>query len=91
MPGERQRERRRLWPLKAVMEMPKNNEKYTPQEIADLFEITRREGEAIRQLTGCVAELEQVEAAKECLKSLTPAEVRAALEYRRLTVSEQTP
>ena len=68
-----------------------NNEKYTPQEIAELFEIARREGEAIRQLTGCVAELEQVEAAKECLKALTPAEVRAALEYRRLTVNERTP
>lgn len=71
--------------------MTDGNGQYTPREIAALFEIARREGEAIRQLTGCVAELEQVEAAKECLKTLTPAEVRAALEYRRLTVSEQTP
>ena len=38
---------------------------------------------AIEQLTGCVAHLHEVQAAKAQLASLTPAEVRAALEFRR--------
>ena len=54
----------------------------SPEEIAELFEIAGRETEAIRQLSGCVAELLEVQAAKDCLKSLTPAEVRAAMEHR---------
>ena len=52
----------------------------TPQEIAELFTIAGRETEAIQQLTGCVEQLHEVQAAKRELASLTPAEVRAALE-----------
>jgi hypothetical protein len=54
----------------------------SPEEIAELFEIAGRETEAIRQLSGCVAELLEVQAAKDGLKALTPAEVRAALALR---------
>jgi len=54
----------------------------SPEEIAELFEIAGRETEAIRQLTGWVAELLEVQAAKDSLMALTPAEVRAALAYR---------
>lgn len=54
----------------------------SPEEIAELFEIAGRETEAIRQLSGCVAQLLEAQAAKDSLKSLTPAEVRAAMEYR---------
>lgn len=62
----------------------------SPREIAELFEITGRESEAIRRLSGCVAQLVEVQAARESLKALTAAEVRAALEYRRLRLSEPT-
>lgn len=48
-------------------------------EIAELIEITRSEGEAIRQLDGCVAQLCRVQAAKQALLQLDPAELRAAL------------
>lgn len=67
-----------------------DDEKRTPAQIAQLFEIARREGEAVRQLDGCVAMFNEVQQAKAALKSLTPAEVREALEYRRLTLSEPT-
>ena len=60
----------------------------TPEEIADLFTITGRETEAITQRTGCVEQLHQVQAAKQKLANLTPAEVRAALEYRRAALGE---
>jgi hypothetical protein len=73
------------------MTMTNENVQRRPQEIAELFEIAGRETEAIRQLSGCVTDLLEVQAAKESLKALTPSEVRAALEYRRLSVSEQTP
>ena len=46
----------------------------TPEEIAERFTIAGRETEAIKQLTGCV---------EQQLSTLTPTEVRAALEYRR--------
>jgi alcohol dehydrogenase class IV len=88
---ERQRRPHRLRPLKAVMTMTNENVQRSPQEIAELFEVAGRETEAIRQLSGCVTDLLEVQAAKESLKALTPAEVRAALEYRRLSVSERTP
>lgn len=55
----------------------------TPAQIAELFAIAGQEIEAIEQLTGCVAQLHQVQEAKAQLASLTPAEVRAALEFRR--------
>ena len=61
-----------------------------PEQIAELFEIAGRETEAIRQLSGCVAELLEVQAARDTLKALTPAEVRAALEYRQLALREPT-
>ena len=50
-------------------------------DIAELFEIVGSEGEAIRQLNGCVAQLARVQAAKAALGQLSPAEVRAALMY----------
>ena len=60
----------------------------TPQEIAELFTIAGRETEAIQQLTGRVEQLHEVQAAKRELASLTPAEVRAALEFRRAGLGE---
>jgi hypothetical protein len=88
---ERQGQPRRLRPLKAVMSMTDEHGQRSPQEIAEFFEVAGRETDAIRQLSGCVTDLLEVQAAKESLKALTRAEVRAALEYRRLSVSEQTP
>eukprot|EP01032_Pedospumella_encystans_P000046 gene46-51_t len=44
----------------------------TPQEIAELFTIAGRETKAIQQLTGCVEQLHEVQAAKRELASLTP-------------------
>jgi hypothetical protein len=82
---------RRLRPLEAVMTMTNENGPRTPQEVAELFEIAGRETDAIRQLSGCVTDLLEVQTAKESLKALTPAEVRAALEYRRVSLSEQMP
>ena len=60
----------------------------SPEEIAELFTIAGRETEAIQQLTGCVEQLHEVQAAKRELATLTPAEVRAALEYRRAGFEE---
>ena len=60
----------------------------TPEEIAELFTITGRETEAITRLTGWVEQLHQVQAAKPKLANLAPAEVRAALEYRRAALGE---
>ncbi|MDN5894108.1 hypothetical protein BSP109_02211 [Brevibacterium sp. Mu109] len=60
----------------------------SPEEIANLFDVVGREGEAIRQLSGCVEDLRAVQAAKQTLSTVSPAQVRAALEYRRATVSE---
>lgn len=48
-------------------------------EIAELIEITRSEDEALNQLNNCVAQLCRVQAAKEALLQLSPAELRAAL------------
>ena len=50
-----------------------------PEQVAELFAIAGRELEAIEQLTGCVAQLHEVQAAKAQLATLTPAEVRAYL------------
>jgi hypothetical protein len=65
-----------------------DGERRTPEKIAELFAIAGREIEAIEQLTGCVAQLHEVQAAKVELASLTPAEVRAALEFRRGGIGE---
>ena len=60
----------------------------SPEQIAELFTIAGRETAAIQQLTGCVEQLHDVQAAKRELANLTPAEVRAALEYRRAGLEE---
>jgi hypothetical protein len=65
-----------------------DGETRTPGQIAELFAIAGREIEAIEQLTGCVAQLHEVQAAKAQLAALTAAEVRAALEFRRGTLGE---
>lgn len=60
-----------------------DGEPRTPEQIAELFAIAGREIEAVEQLTGCVAQLHEVQAATAQLAILTPAEIRAALEFRR--------
>ncbi len=50
-------------------------------DVAELLTIARSESEVIRQLTGCVTQLRQVEAAREALLQLSPAELRAALRH----------
>ncbi|MGE9809526.1 hypothetical protein [Janibacter sp. G1551] len=65
-----------------------DDEGRTPEQIAELFAIAGREIEAIEQLTGCVAQLHEVQAAKAKPATLTPAEVRAALEFRRAGLGE---
>lgn len=65
-----------------------DGETRTPEQIAELFAIAGREIEAIKQLSGCVAQLHEVQAAKAQLATLTPAEVRAALEFRRGTLGK---
>lgn len=60
-----------------------HNGQRSPEEIAELFDIVGRESSTIRQLSGCVEQLLEVESAKLSLKTLTSAEVRAALQYRR--------
>lgn len=55
---------------------------HSPQDIVELFEIARSEGQTIRQLSGCVAQLSRVQDAKEFLQTLSAAEVREALIYR---------
>ncbi len=53
------------------------------QEISQLFDIAGRESEVIAGLAGGMDQLRAVQAAKHALAKLTPAEVRAALAYRR--------
>lgn len=65
-----------------------DGETHTPKQIAELFAIARRQIEAIEQPTGCVAQLHRVQAANAQLATLTPAEVRAALEFRHSSVGE---
>lgn len=79
--------------LEVVTPMTKSHagETRNPEQIAELFAIAGREIEAIEaieQLTGCVAQLHEVQAAKAQLATLTPAEVRATLEFRRGTFGE---
>ena len=78
---------RRLEVVKRITNMH-DDETRTPEQIAELFAVAGREIEAIEQLTGCVAQLHEVQAAKAQLATLTPAEVRAALELRRGTLVE---
>ena len=65
-----------------------DGETHTPEQIAELFAIARRQIEAIEQPTGCVAQLHQFQAAKARLATLTPVDVRAALEFRHGSVGE---
>lgn len=51
---------------------------------------TELETETIRQLSGCVRNLHTVQATKQSLLVVTPAEVLAALECRRLLLSESS-
>lgn len=94
MTNERNRDRshRRATHRRLEVVKPMTNthdgETRTPEQIAELFAIAGREIEAIEQLTGCVAQLHEVQAAKAQLATLTPAEVRAALEFRRGTLGE---
>lgn len=74
---------RRLEVVKPMTDTQHGGDSRTPEQIAELFTIAGRETEAIEHLTGCVAQLHEVQAAKAELASLTPAEVRAALEFRR--------
>jgi hypothetical protein len=60
----------------------------SPQEVAKLFEIAHGETDTIRQLNGCVEALHEAKEAKQALMTLTPEEVRAALEHRRLNAGE---
>ena len=55
-------------------------------EIARLFEVASREDEAIERLDGCVTPLLEVQAARSALQAFTPAELQAALAYRRRTL-----
>lgn len=50
-----------------------------PVGIGRLFDLARREEEAIRRLDGCVADLHEVQAAKKALAAGTPAQLRVAL------------
>ncbi len=52
-------------------------------DIACLFDAAGREEEAIRQLDGCMAGLHEVQQAKAALKTLSAAELRDALQFRR--------
>ena len=95
MTNERNRDRshrptthRRLEVVKPMTNTHDDGECRTPEKIASLFAIAGREIEPIEQLTGCVAQLHEVQAAKAELASLTPAEVRAALEFRRGGIGE---
>ena len=94
MTNERNRDRSHLPATHRRLEVVKpmtnthDGETRTPEQIAELFAIAGREIEAIEQLTGCVAQLHEVQAAKAQLATLTPAEVRAALEFRRGTLGE---
>lgn len=58
------------------------------EEIAELFDVVGRESETIRQLSGCVEHLREVQVAKRALLTVSPAAVRAALEYRRTVSGE---
>jgi hypothetical protein len=90
MTSDRSRRPARLRRLEVVKPMrnTQGGGTRTPEEIAELFAVAGRETEAIKELTGCVEQLHEVQAAKRQLANLTPAEVRAALEYRRAGLGE---
>ena len=53
------------------------------QEISNLFDIAGRESEVIAGLAGGMDDLRAVQAAKQAMSRLSPAEVRDVLAYRR--------
>jgi hypothetical protein len=55
----------------------------TGQEISRLFDIAGRENEVVATLAVGMDQLRAVQAAKRALTKLTPADVGAALDYRR--------
>lgn len=54
------------------------------EQIAELFQIASRETDAIRRLSGCVKQLQQAQEAKHTLATLSPGEIRGAIELRKL-------
>lgn len=93
------RQRHDTCPRRSKVVMTMHETKFEPEhktvarsteEIAELFDVIRGEAETIRQLSGCVENFHTVQAAKRALLGVTPAEVRAALEHRRLVSSESS-
>lgn len=74
--------------MSSDLELEQGSGPRSPQEVAALFEIARGETAAIRLLDGCVEAMHDVQEAKQALMTLTPEEVRAALEHRRLKVGK---
>lgn len=60
------------------------------REISEFFDIAGRETEVIAGLSGGMDQLRAVQVAKHALATLSPAEVRAAMEYRR-TITTPAP
>lgn len=55
----------------------------SPERVAELLELAGREPQVIRQITDCLEQLAETQAAKRELCELTSAEVQDAVEYRR--------
>ena len=55
--------------------------------IAYLFEVAGTEGETIQALDGCLVRLRAVQDAKQALLALSPADIRAAVVFRRRGLS----
>ena len=91
MTGDHQTSVRRLWLVEVVPTM-RDEAKVgrSTEEIARLFEVAGREDEAIGRLDGCMAELREVRAARLALTAFTPAELQAALAYRRRRLDGRT-
>ena len=54
----------------------------SPERVAELLELAGREPQVIRQITDCLEQLTQTQAAKRELCELTSAEVQDAVKYR---------
>ena len=78
---------RRLEVVKPMTDA-RDGETRTPEQIAELFAVAGREIEAIKQLTGCVAQLHESAGREGSAGDPDPAEVRAALEFRRCALGE---
>jgi hypothetical protein len=85
MTGDRHTHRRllRVVEVMTVTDHDHANGQRSAAQIARLFDIAGREDEALALLDGCVSQLREVQAAKEALKMLPAADLRAALEFRR--------